>query len=160
MAGAAEGSETMIDLAIRRAAEADLPALLRLYAQLGMNDGEVLAVEAAAEIMRRMTSYPEYAVYVAAASDGAIVGTFALLVMDNLAHRGAPSAIVEDVCVDEQLRGRGIGRAMMNFAMEFAGKRGCYKLTLSSSGAREGAHAFYRSLGFDQHGLSFHAQIR
>ena len=149
-----------MDLTIRRATESDLPALLRLYAQPGMNDGQALPVHAAAEIMGRMATYPEYAVYVAAASDGTIVGTFALLVMDDFAHLGAPSAVVEDVCVDGQLRGRGIGRAMMNFAMEFARERRCYKLTLSSNAARDGAHAFYRSLGFEQHGLSFHVQIR
>jgi len=150
----------MMDLEIRRAVESDLPAVLRLYAQPGMNDGRVLTVEAAAKIMRRMATYPEYAVYVAAANGGSVVGTFALLVMDNLAHMGAPSAVVEDVCVDERLRGQGIGRAMINFAMEFARERGCYKLGLSSNAARDDAHAFYRSLGFEQHGLSFHVQLR
>ena len=83
-----------------------------------------------------------------------------LLVMDNLAHMGTPSAVVEDVCVDEQLQGQGIGKAMMHFALAFARKRGCYKLALSSNASRERAHAFYRSLGFEQHGLSFHVQLR
>ena len=125
-----------------------------------MDNGRVLTIDAAVKILRRMAAYPEYAVYVAKANDGSVVGTFALLVMDNLAHMGAPSAVVEDVCVDELLHGQGIGRAMMHFAMEFARMRGCYKLALSSNAAREGAHAFYRSLGFEQHGLSFHVQLR
>lgn len=125
-----------------------------------MTDPRVLTVDVAAKILRRMATYPEYAVYVATAvNDGSVVGTFALLVMDNLAHGGAPSAVVEDVCVDEGLRGQGIGRAMMRFAMEFARERGCYKLTLSSNSARADAHAFYRSLGFEQHGVSFHVQL-
>ena len=84
-----------------------------------------------------MATYPEYAVYVARVKDGSVVGTFALLVMDNLAHMGTPSAVVEDVCVDEQLRGQGIGRAMMHLAMEFARQCGCYKLALSSNAKRE-----------------------
>jgi len=148
-------------VAIRRAERVDLPAILALHAQPGMNDGEVIALDAAAAIWRRMADYPDYGVYVAtAADDGAVVGTFALLVMDNLAHGGAPSAVVEDVCVDERLRGRGIGRAMMMFAMERARASGCYKLTLSSNQARAGAHAFYRALGFEQHGLSFHVPLR
>jgi len=148
-----------MDIAIRKVAEADLASVLRLYAQPGMDNGRVLTVEAAAQILRRMATYPDYAVYAATANDGSVVGTFALLVMDNLAHMGAPSAVVEDVCVDEQLRGLGIGRAMMRFAMDFARERGCYKLALSSNTARERAHAFYRSLGFKQHGLSFHVQL-
>ena len=147
-----------MDVEIRKATESDLPQVLRLYAQPEMDQGRVLTVDAAAEILRRMATYPEYAVYVAT-NHGSVVGTFALLVMDNLAHMGAPSAIVEDVCVDNELHGQGIGKAMMNFAMALARKRGCYKLALSSNATREGAHAFYRSLGFDQHGLSFHVKL-
>jgi ribosomal protein S18 acetylase RimI-like enzyme len=149
-----------MDVQIQKAAESDLPAVLRLYAQPGMDNGRVLTVEISVKILRRMATYPEYTVYVASTKDGSVVGTFALLVMDNLAHMGAPSAVVEDVCVDEPLRGQGIGRAMMRFAMEFARQHGCYKLALSSNVARESAHAFYRSLGFEQHGLSFHVPLQ
>ena len=149
-----------MDLEIRKASESDLPTVLRLYAQPGMDNGSVLTLNDAAKILLRMATYPEYAVYVATAQDGSVVGTFALLVMDNLAHMGTPSAVVEDVCVDEQLQGQGIGKAMMHFAMEFAHQRGCYKIALSSNAARERAHAFYRSLGFEQHGLSFHVPLR
>ena len=143
-----------LDVEIRTATETDLPGILRLFAQPGMDDGRVLAEDAAAQIFRQMASYPRYHIYVAT-RDETIVGTFALLVTDKLAHVGAPSAIVEDVCVDERLRGRGIGRAMRKFAMNFAARCGCYKLTLSSNLARTEAHAFYSSLGFEQHGLSF-----
>ena len=148
-----------MDLEIRKATESDLPAVLRLYAQPGMDSGRVLTVEAATQILRRMATYPDYAVYVASADNGSVVGTFALLVMDNLAHMGAPSAVVEDICVEERLRGQVIGRAMMHFVMELARQRGCYKLALSSNAARERAHAFYRSLGFEQHGLSFRVPL-
>ena len=122
-----------MDLKIRKAAESDLRAVLRLYAQSGMDNGRVLTIDTASKILQRMATYPEYAVYVATAHDGSVVGTFALLVMDNLAHMGTPSAVVEDVCVDEQLRGQGVGRTMMHFAMAFARERRCYKLALSSS---------------------------
>jgi GNAT superfamily N-acetyltransferase len=145
------------EIDIRKAVETDLAAILRLYAQPGIDDNQVLELDAASEIFQKMASYPRYHVYVAR-SGGAIVGTFALLVMDNLAHVGAPSAVVEDVCVDEGWRGKGVGRAMMKFAMSVANECGCYKLTLSSNLRRVDAHAFYRSLGFEQHGISFRVQ--
>lgn len=147
-----------MDIVIRKATEADLPRILRLYAQPGIDDHAVLTLEAATAIFRRMASYPRYSVYVATNDDG-VVGTFALLIMDNLAHLGTPSAVVEDVVVDEALRGRGIGGAMMEFAMQVAAEIGCYKLTLSSNLRRGDAHAFYRSLGFEQHGLSFYVKL-
>jgi hypothetical protein len=33
-----------------------------------------------------------------------IVGTFALLIMDNLAHRGEPSSIVEDIVIRKDMQ--------------------------------------------------------
>jgi GNAT superfamily N-acetyltransferase len=75
--------------------------------------------------------------------------------MDNLAHLGTPSAIVEDVVVDASCRGRGIGRAMMHDAMCVAREKGCYKLVLNSNLRRLDAHRFYEGLGFERHGVSF-----
>lgn len=57
--------------------------------------------------------------------------------------------------VDGEARGSGIGRAMIQFAMERARESGCYKLVLSSNLARTDAHAFYDALGFRRHGVSF-----
>jgi GNAT superfamily N-acetyltransferase len=139
---------------IRPAAKPDLPQVLLLYAQPGLDDGTVLPVEEAQRIFDRFARYPDYALYVTEL-DGRIVGTFALLVMDNLAHMGAPSAIVEDVVVDAAHRGKGIGRAMMAHAIEVCRSKGCYKMALSSNLKREKAHAFYDSLGFERHGYSF-----
>jgi hypothetical protein len=48
---------------------------------------------------------------------------------------------------------------MMEFAMKHAKESGCYKLALSSNSARTGAHDFYRSLGFAQHGVSFCVEL-
>ena len=41
---------------------------------------------------------------------------FALLIMDNLGHLGAPSGLLEDVAVDPERQGEGIGRAMLEYA--------------------------------------------
>jgi GNAT superfamily N-acetyltransferase len=111
-------------------------------------------VAASAHRFARIAAYPDYAVYLAE-EDGVPVGTFALLVMDNLAHGGAPEGVVENVVVAEGRRGQGLGRALMRFAMDRCAAAGCYKLVLSSNVQREAAHRFYEDLGFVQHGLSF-----
>ncbi len=143
---------------IREATEQDLHSVLSLYGQLGMDDGSVLTPDEAKGIFRRMRSYPDYALYVAS-SDNDIIGTFSLLIMDNLAHKGAPSGIIEDIVVREDLRGLGIGRRMMNFAMYLCQKKGCYKLALSSNLGRESAHFFYEKLAFKKHGHSYVVDI-
>jgi GNAT superfamily N-acetyltransferase len=119
-----------------------------------MDDGSILTLEQARAIFQRLQRYPDYKLLVAEV-DGEIQGVMALLIMDNLGHWGAPSAVVEDVVVREDRRGRGIGREMLRFAMRRAREAGCYKLALSSHGDRKLAHGFYESLGFQRHGYSF-----
>ena len=141
-------------LLIRIATRDDLPAVLALYQQAGLDrDGGMTAGEAGV-VYSRFATYPCYKLYVACLGDK-VVGTFALLIMDNLAHHGTPSGIVEDVAVDPQMQGRGIGKAMMRFARDVCRDKGCYKLSLTSNQVREGAHAFYEAIGFERHGYSF-----
>jgi GNAT superfamily N-acetyltransferase len=141
-------------LTCRAASKADLPDVLRLYAQPDLDDGNVLSVAEAERIFDRMTSYPDYQLYVAV-TDGKVVGTFALLVMDNLGHLGAPSGVIEDVAVDPTRQGMGIGKVMVGHAISLCREKGCYKVVLSSNFKRERAHAFYESLNFERHGYSF-----
>lgn len=146
-----------MNLDIREAVPADLPQVLALYAQPGLDDDQVLTLEEAQRIHAAFARYPSYRLFVAAdtAQPQRVIGSYALLVMHNLAHRGAPSAIAEDVVVDAQWRGQGVGRRLMAHAMDEARLAGCYKLALSSNRCRERAHAFYESLGFTRHGVSF-----
>lgn len=138
----------------REATEGDLPAILFLYGQLGQDDGEVLSPDEAVRIFTRLRSYPDYRLHVAQV-DGKIVGTFAMLIMDNLAHLGTRSAILEDVVVEEGLRGQGIGRKMMVYAASLCQEKKCYKMVLNSNRHRVDAHRFYESLGYERHGYSF-----
>ena len=138
---------------IRQATISDLPSILQLYAEV-LDKGQVLSLSEAEVLFQKMSSYPNYKVYVAE-QEHQVIGTFALLIMDNLAHRGTPSGIVEDVAVQENLQGKGIGRQMMKYAMQVCSEAGCYKLVLSSNQKRVEVHAFYESLGFDKHGFSF-----
>lgn len=143
---------------LREAEQADLPAILALYAQPALDNGVVLTPEEARAIHAQFARYPHYKLYVAL-QDGRIAGSYAFLMMHNLGHLGAPSAIVEDVVVDPQAQGKGIGQAMMQHAVGEARALGCYKLMLSSNAKRERAHAFYEQLGFERHGYSFRINI-
>lgn len=143
---------------VRQATAADLPSVLALYAQPAMDNGKVLTIEKAQHLFAQFNHYPNYRLFVASEND-IVVGTFALLVMHNLAHQGTPSAIIEDVVVSDTHQSQGIGRDMMHHAMALAREAGCYKLVLSSNQKRERAHAFYESLGFQRHGFSFSIEM-
>jgi GNAT superfamily N-acetyltransferase len=102
--------------------------------------------------------YPNYRIFVATLA-GEIVGTYELLIMDNLAKRGRKSGVIEDVAVSPLHQRQGAGKAMMSHAREQCRKADCYKFVLSSGLAREKAHRFYDSLGLERHGYSFLAQL-
>jgi GNAT superfamily N-acetyltransferase len=139
---------------IRAITRADLPALIPLLNQLDRPGTPPLDLERAEEIFARLERYPDYRVFIAE-QGGQAVGTYSLLIMDNLGHRGTPIGIVECVAVDSEHRGHGIGRLLMHHAMGECREAGCYKLALSSNVVRTDAHAFYDALGFKRHGISF-----
>ncbi len=142
-----------MNLKLRPATIDDIKSILQIYAE-ALDNGNVLPVKKAKIIFLKQAQYPDYQVFVSELN-GKIVGTFALLIMENMAHLGTPSAVVEDVGVLPEMQGKGIGKAMMEFALKYAKEKGCYKMSLSSNLRREKAHQFYESLGFKKHGFSF-----
>ena len=148
----------MSTITIREIRDEDLERVLELYRESEIGAQESFSPEEALAHLAAFRRYPSYRVFVAEFK-GEIAGTYELLIMDNLAKRGQRSAIVEDVAVTKQHRGRGIGRAMMRHAIELAKEAQCYKLTLSSNLNRDDAHAFYEALGFEKHGYSFRVEI-
>jgi GNAT superfamily N-acetyltransferase len=147
-----------IALRIREAVSSDVGAMLRLYELGDRASDEAFTLDEGVEHLVRMQRNPALRVYVACEGN-LVVGTYELLVMENMAKRGRRSGVVEDVMVMPEYRGRGVGKAMMQDAMERCRVAGCYKMTLSSNQMREGAHRFYDALGFRRHGVSFHVDL-
>lgn len=141
-------------VSVRQASSADLEALLGLYQLLEFEPTQSLSLDAALARFELYQKYPNYRIYVSELGE-VIVGTFALIIVDSVAHSGKPFAVVEDVVVAQGYQGRGIGKRMMEFAMCRCKEFGCYKLALSSHLKRQEAHSFYESLGFEKHGFSF-----
>ena len=77
--------------------------------------------------------------------DGVVAGMLTLC--DYLAPTGRKMWI-EDVVVDEAMRGRSIGRLLVNSAIEYAKTLGGGTVMLTSRPSREAANALYRSCGF------------
>jgi len=136
---------------IRRAEEQDAALLAELLQQLDEQVAPRDATQAAA-FLARCARYPDYRVYLAEVDQQAVASA-SLIVLDNLAHGGAPLAVIENVVVDRAWRGRSIGRVIRHL-LAAAREAGCYKAMLSAARHRERAHAFYHQLGFELHGYS------
>lgn len=129
----------------REGHESDLPEILRLYRQLNPDDPEI-SLERARDLWN---ATPGLVRYFVAATPGGLVGSCNVSILPNLTRGGRPFAVIENVVVDDKFRRAGIGRTIMDRAVEFARSRNCYKVVLTSSRKRTEAHRFYESIGFD-----------
>ena len=62
---------------------------------------------------------------------------------------------MENIVVDKARRRQGIGRAMLDFAKDYAVRHNCYKLSLTSNASRLEAHGVDERCGMIRHGYSF-----
>lgn len=81
-------------------------------------------------------------------AEGRIVATYQLTFISGLSHNAARRAQVESVRVAADLRGKGIGRAMMADAEARARAAGCGLLQLTTHASRDRARDFYDALGY------------
>ncbi|WP_026122300.1 GNAT family N-acetyltransferase [Nocardiopsis halotolerans] len=137
---------------IRAAIRSDLGAILRLLREIGdtthTQSAHVRMSSAAVRAWTRMENDPDRTVLVAE-QRGQIIGTLDLLVVANLTHDAQPWAVVDNLVVDPLVRRRGIGRALMEDALDRATGAGCHKVELLSHGSGQGFHQFCLALGFD-----------
>lgn len=57
--------------------------------------------------------------------------------------------------VDEKLRGKGLGTALLNRARDSAIQQGCSSLELTTNMRRHNTHAYYEHLGFEKTSYKF-----
>jgi len=79
---------------------------------------------------------------------GQVAGCLQLGFIPGLSRRGAWRGQIEGVRVAAALRGRGVGRAMILWAVDQCRARGCATVQLTTDKRRHDAHRFYESLGF------------
>lgn len=82
------------------------------------------------------------------------VGRAYLYTMKNDLHR-EPFGLLEDVFIDENLRGRGMGTKLIKQVIKKAKEIGCYKLIATSRHSRLKVHDLYIRFGFKNHGIEF-----
>lgn len=86
------------------------------------------------------------------------VGRAFLYIMYNDLH-DRPFGLMEDVYVDDSVRGQGIGTQLVNEVIEMARNQSCYKLIATSRHSRTKVHELYRNLGFTDHGKEFRIDL-
>lgn len=137
------------DASCRLAAKTDVPSLLRLLPQITSRPDSVIAktpdIETSERIFDQITDHGNVHVVVVAMGED-LIAALTIVIVPNLTYEGRPWSIIENVVVDRDHRGRGVGKELMKFAIDFAKRKGCYKVQLLS-GPKDDQVGFYRSVG-------------
>ena len=141
---------------VRRAEARDIPAILNLLVQVDMvhhNGRPDLfkgpATKYSAEELRAIIADDETPVFVCADERDRVLG-HGFCVMQ---HAGGQLMVehttvyIDDICVDENARGQGVGKALYGHILAFAREKGAYNVTLNVWSCNPGAMAFYEKLG-------------
>ena len=109
------------ELLIREAREDDIPAIVALYAADTLG-GHGDTTEAAAlpdyvRAFKRIAKSPNDSLYVAEL-DGEVVGVFQTTLITSITGRGGINLTVEAIQTRSDMRGQGVGAAMMGFAVD------------------------------------------
>ena len=125
---------------VTEATEEIFEAFQRLVPQLTSNNPAPTR-----EDLRTLAESESSLLFTARGEDGQITGSACVTV-----YRVPTGvrAIIEDVIVDEDSRGQGIGEALVQRALEAARERGAPAVTLTSNPKREAANRLYVKMGF------------
>ena len=149
--------EAFYTMNIRRAREQDMPDIDRLLIQVNMvhHKGRPDLFKAGQkkytdEQLKALIHDDSRPIFVAADEEEHVLGyafcIFQQHLNDNILT-DIKTLYIDDLCVDESLRGRHIGRALYEAVLGFARESGCYNVTLNVWSLNDSAMSFYERCG-------------
>jgi GNAT superfamily N-acetyltransferase len=137
-------------VSVRPATLADAQRLVPLLAALGYPVDEAIVERN----LREFNQYPEiYCVFVATV--GITVAGVAMGQMTPMLQHERPLGRISTLTVDEEQRGLGVGRRLLQAVERWFAARGVTRLEITSAEHRDDGHAFLRQLGFREKRLRF-----
>ena len=142
-------NERLFDLTIRAAEVNDAAVLAQLMCELGYETTK-------SEMQMRLESIAidERLRTFVAVCEGQVCGMIGTLTYPSYEHND-PSGRIVALVIKSTMRRRGIGRALIATAEKDFAQRGIRRVGLNTRLAREDAHKFYESLGYERNGFRF-----
>ena len=146
-------NELLSELTIRAAEIKDAAALAPLMCELGYE-----TTQSEMEMrMERIATDERYRTFVAVRA-GKVCGMIGTLTCPSYEHNDSGGRIVA-LAVSSTMRRCGVGRALIATAEKDFAQRGIARVALNTQLAREDAHKFYESLGYQRNGWRFVKQL-
>ncbi|GHV77888.1 N-acetyltransferase [Spirochaetia bacterium] len=131
---------------LRYAEEKDAPLILEFIRGLAEYEHLLDQVEATEEDLRKHIFHEGPAAVIIAEYDGVPAG-FALYFSNFSTFLGRPGIYIEDLFVKPELRGKGLGKALLTCLAALAVEKNCGRLEWSCLNWNESSIAFYKSRG-------------
>ena len=143
----------MSTLSIRKAVPEDAGALLELYFHHLTNypPAEEQDMDRWRAMIEKFAADPLYHLLVLE-TDGQIVSSVTLVIIENLTHNTRPYALIENVVTHFDQRGKHYATALMDEASRIVADAGCYKIMLFTGSRRDTTLRFYENCGFSREG--------
>ena len=135
----------MSELIIRKIIESDLENNF-LESLDNLKQASDLDLDIAKEILRKILDDENHIIHVAELN-GKIVGSTTLLIEQKFIHEGGFVGHIEDVVVNKEFEGRGIGMKLVLSLLDVAKEKKCYKTILN---CEDKLIPFYEKIGFKQ----------
>lgn len=137
-----------MNIIMRKATAEDIPGLDKVMQVISDGPGDQ---EKMARLVEKMGSEEQKYLLVAEDKEsGEIVGSLLGVVFEDICGDCRPILLVENVAVLEKVQGCGIGKKMFNEIERWGREMDCHYEMLVSGMNREGAHKFYKAIGFEQ----------
>ncbi len=136
------------DINVAELRREDVPAVAGLLAVLFGQEADFVPDPARHErALHRLLEEQSLGVVLVANQDGRVVGSVMLLCTLSTAL-GEDVCLLEDLIVAPDLRGRGIGKRLLDAAVDEARRRGWVRITLLTDADNEAAQRLYERRGF------------
>ena len=141
---------------IRFAKEKDIPKIMDLLSQVdlvhhnGRPDIFKIGTKYSADELKVMLKDKTRPILVCTDESDSVMG-YCFCVFEQHVNNSVLTDIktlyIDDLCVDEKMRGKHIGKQLYDAALKLAKENGCYNLTLNVWSCNQSAMRFYESLG-------------
>ena len=142
---------------IRKAEETDIPIILELLKQVLQIHADIRpdifisgTTKYTEDELMELLKNDEKPIYVAVDENNVCVGyAFCQLQEQSVSNNMVPfkSFFIDDLCVDQEVRGQHIGERLFEYVKNEAKQRGCYEMTLNVWAGNTSAEKFYEKMG-------------
>lgn len=140
-----------MNIDIRKCEEKDLLEILGLMNELvEFRDSPInFSIKSVKENFIEMGKNPQIYQNYVAVNDGKVIGFISIIFYKTLFHRGG-TALINELVINKNHRGKGIGRMLINKAKEVAKAKGIDEIEVGTSINNMPAQMFYNKCGFNE----------